>query len=79
MCHEGARAGSCHREAAGEADVCLFASAYIVIDVSGRWPTEADLREIASHAAQAVTRLDITEQEIYEYLAWGRARPGKAR
>ena len=49
--------------------LCLFVSAYIAIDVSGRWPTEADLREIAKLAAQAVTRLDISEQEIYEYLS----------
>jgi hypothetical protein len=49
--------------------LCLFASAYIAIDVSERWPTDADLREIARHAAQSVTRLDVSEQEIYEYLS----------
>ena len=54
---------------ARSASLCLFASAYIAIDVSQRWPTDADLREIAKHAAQSVTRLDITEQEIYEYLS----------
>jgi hypothetical protein len=47
----------------------VFASAYIAIDVSGRWPTDADLREIATRAAKAVTHLDISEQEIYEYLS----------
>jgi hypothetical protein len=54
---------------ARSASLCLFASAYIAIDVSEHWPTDADLREIAQHAAQSVTRLDITEQEIYEYLS----------
>jgi hypothetical protein len=49
--------------------LCLFASAYIAIDVSDQWPTEADLREIAKAAAESVTRLDITEQEIYAYLS----------
>ena len=49
--------------------LCLLASAYIAIDVSDRWPTDADLREIAKNAAESVTRLDITEQEIYEYLS----------
>jgi hypothetical protein len=49
--------------------LCVFASAYIAIDVCERWPTEVDLREIAKHAAQSVTRLDVTEQEIYEYLS----------
>ena len=51
------------------ASLCVFVSAYIAVDVSERWPTDADLREIAKHAAQSVTRLDITEQEIYEYLS----------
>ena len=49
--------------------LCLLASAYIAIDVSDRWPTDADLREIAKNAAESVTRLDITQQEIYEYLS----------
>jgi hypothetical protein len=46
-----------------------FASAYIAIDISGRWPTDADLHEIAARAAKSLTRLDISEQEIYEYLS----------
>ena len=48
----------------------MFASAYIAIDVSERWPTDADFREIAKHASQSVTRLDITKQEIYEFLSY---------
>jgi hypothetical protein len=47
----------------------VFASAYVAVDVSGRWPTEADLREIATRAAKSATHLDISEQEIYEYLS----------
>jgi hypothetical protein len=47
----------------------VFASAYVAIDVSGRWPTDADLRDIAARAANSATRLDISEQEIYEYLS----------
>ena len=53
----------------GSIPLCLLASAYIAIDVSDRWPTDADLREIAKNAAESVTRLDITQQEIYEYLS----------
>jgi hypothetical protein len=49
--------------------LCLLASAYIAIDVSGRWPADADLKEIAKDAAVSVTRLNLTEQEIYEYLS----------
>ncbi len=50
--------------------LCVFASAYIAINVSERWPTDADLREIAKNAAESgVTQLDINQQEIYEYLS----------
>jgi hypothetical protein len=47
----------------------VFASAYIAIDVSGRWPTDADLHEIAPRAAKSLAHLDISDQEIYEYLS----------
>jgi hypothetical protein len=53
----------------GSLPLCLLASAYIAVDVSDRWPTDADLREIAKHAAESVTQLDITKEEIYEYLS----------
>jgi hypothetical protein len=49
--------------------LCLFASAYIAIDVCDRWPTNTDIRQIAKSAAESETGLDITEQEIYEYLS----------
>ena len=49
--------------------LCLLASAYIAIDVADRWPTDADLRKIAKNASQSATELDISEQEIYEYLS----------
>ena len=49
--------------------LCLLASAYIAIDVCERWPTDADVREIAKNAAESVTRLDISEEEIYAYLS----------
>lgn len=47
----------------------LFASAYIAIDVADRWPTDADLRKIAKNASESATELDISQQEIYEYLS----------
>jgi hypothetical protein len=50
--------------------LCVFASAYIAIDSCERWPTDADIREIAKLASsQSATELDISEQEIYEYLS----------
>jgi hypothetical protein len=54
----------------GSIPLCLFASAYIAIDMCERWPTGADIREIAKLAAtQSATELDISEREIYEYLS----------
>jgi len=54
----------------GSIPLCLFASAYIAVDTSERWPTDADIREIAKLAAsQSATELDISEREIYEYLS----------
>lgn len=50
--------------------LCLFASAYIAIDACEHWPTDADIREIAKLAStQSATELDISEQEIYQYLS----------
>jgi hypothetical protein len=50
--------------------LCLFASAYIAIDMCEHWPTDADLHEIAKLASsQSATELDISEREIYEYLS----------
>jgi hypothetical protein len=57
------------RHSGGKHSLCLFASANIAIDVCERWPTEADIREIAKSAAESETGLDITEQEIYEHLS----------
>jgi hypothetical protein len=53
----------------GAIPLCLFASAYIAIDVADRWPTDADLHKIAENASESATELDISEQEIYEYLS----------
>lgn len=50
--------------------LCLVASAYIAIEASERWPTDADLRDTAKLASsQSGTELDISEQEIHDYLS----------
>jgi hypothetical protein len=49
--------------------LCVYASAYLAVDVCERWPTDADVRELAKNAAESETHLDITEQEIYEFLS----------
>jgi hypothetical protein len=59
--------------------LCLVASAYVAIEASQRWPTDEDLRDTAKLAwLQAATELDISEQQIHEYLsrlALGSERP----
>lgn len=49
--------------------LCVQVSAYITIDVSNRWPAEADLHEVAKIGARSVTKLPVTEDEMYEFLA----------
>lgn len=49
--------------------MCLPAAAYIAVDVSGHWPADTDLRRIAANAARAEPRLDLKEDDIYNYLS----------
>jgi hypothetical protein len=72
--HELEELASLIRAAGNEAllesiPLCLVASAYIAIDVCERWPADTDLHENAKNAAESVSGLDITEQEIYQYLS----------
>jgi hypothetical protein len=50
-------------------DLCVFAAGYVAIDVCERWPTDADLRELARRAEQSVTRLDVSKEQIYEFMS----------
>lgn len=54
---------------AGAIGLCVFASGYVAVDVCERWPTQADLREIAENASKSATQLDLDESDIYEYLS----------
>lgn len=47
----------------------LVTAAYIAVDVSGRWPTEADLRKIAEAVAEHEVGTPLSEGEVYEYLS----------
>lgn len=49
--------------------LCVVAAGYIVVDVAGRWPVDADLREGARIAAGSAIRLPVTEGEIYTFLS----------
>jgi hypothetical protein len=49
--------------------LCLTAAAYIAVDVSGRWPTDADIRQIARNTVREETRLELGEEDVYDYLS----------
>jgi hypothetical protein len=53
---------------AGSIALCLTASGYIATDVSGRWPTDADVRQIARSTVEGETRLELREADICDYL-----------
>ena len=51
--------------------LCMIIAAYIAVDLAGRWPTEADVREIARHAATTSRHYELREQDVYDYLSIG--------
>jgi hypothetical protein len=54
----------------GTIPLCLVASAYVAIDVSGmRWPNDVVLRKVAGNASKSATGLDISDEEIFQYLS----------
>jgi hypothetical protein len=57
--------------------LCLAVAAYIAIDGTGRWPTDADIREIATRTAQATAKFELGDSDIYDYLS--RAALGNER
>jgi hypothetical protein len=58
--------GDIYRESIG---MCLAVCAYISIDISGRWPTDADVHQIAHNTAENETRLNLPETDIRNYLS----------
>lgn len=50
--------------------LCLRVSGYVVIDISGhKWPSEADLREIAQRMAAVDLDFNLEEPDVYDFLA----------
>jgi hypothetical protein len=47
----------------------VLAATYLAIDVSGRWPTETDVRKIAQLAASSSSRYSLSERDVYDYVA----------
>jgi hypothetical protein len=55
-----------YRQALG---LCLTAAAYVAVDVSGRWPTDADVREIARVVAERETEVPLDQADVFDYLS----------
>ena len=51
--------------------LCMIIAGYIAVDLAGRWPTEADVREIARHTAASSKDYELREQDVYDYLSIG--------
>jgi len=49
--------------------LCIIAAGYVAVDLSTRWPTDADVREIARHTATTSTKYELSEQDVYHYLS----------
>ena len=49
--------------------LCLAVAAYISVDASGRWPTDADVREIARLVEERETELPLDRADVYAYLS----------
>jgi hypothetical protein len=50
--------------------LCLIAAAYVAVDVSDRWPTEADVREIAQVVAEGENSTELSEGDVRAYLTF---------
>jgi hypothetical protein len=50
-------------------EYCILATAYIAIDLSERWPTDADVREMARHIASSSTDYALRQQDVHDYIA----------
>jgi len=47
----------------------LVTAAYTAVDVSGRWPTDADLRKIARAVAEHENSTPVSADDVYDYLS----------
>lgn len=50
--------------------LCLTAAAYVAVDVSGGWPTEADVREISRIVAEREQAIELSEGDVHAYLTY---------
>jgi hypothetical protein len=50
--------------------LCLTAAAYVAVDISGCWPTEADVREISQIVAEREKAIELSEGDVRAYLTY---------
>lgn len=51
--------------------LCMLAAGYIAIDVSGRWPSDAAVQEIARRTSTDSTDYQLRQQDVHDYLSRG--------
>jgi hypothetical protein len=49
--------------------LCIAIAGYIGVEACQRWPTEADLHEIARHAAATTKKFDLDESAVFDFLS----------
>jgi hypothetical protein len=50
--------------------LCLTTAAYVAVDISGGWPTEADVREISHIVAEREKTIELSEGDVRAYLTY---------
>lgn len=59
-----------HDERRQSLELCLLVAGYIAVDASGtRWPSDAGIRQLAGSAVKAEKRLNLAEEDVYNYVA----------
>ena len=49
--------------------LCLMVAAYVAVDVTGRWPADADVREIARLVSARGTEIPLEQEDVFDYLS----------
>jgi hypothetical protein len=49
--------------------LCVLVAGYFAVDVTGRWPADTDVREIARLASGRGTEIPLDQQDVYDCLS----------
>jgi hypothetical protein len=49
--------------------LCIAIVGYVAVDVTERWPTDADLREIARHASETTEDFELDTSAVFDFLS----------